>query len=269
MDDATTAWTAGGALARMRARAPLVQCITNYVAMTPAANALLALGASPAMVHAPEEVADFVPLCGALTINIGTLSAPWLDGMLRATAAARGAGVPWALDPVANGATPWRREAAARLMEQAPDLVRANASEILSLAGEAATGKGADAGDSVAAAEGAATRLARVSGAVVAVTGAVDFVTDGTRHCRIEGGAPVMTRVTAMGCALTAACGAFLATEEDAFAAATAALAVFGAAGAGAAKGAGGPGSFAPAFLDALAALTPEALDAAQLVGAA
>ena len=269
MDEAARLWTAGGALARVRERAPLVHCITNYVAMTPAANALLALGASPAMVHAPEEVAQFAPLWGALPVNIGTLSGPWLDGMLRAASAARGAGVPWALDPVAVGATPWRRAAAERLMGEGPALVRANASEILALAGEAAAGRGADAGDGVRAAEGAAIRLARGSGAVVAVTGAVDFVTDGERHRRVGGGDPLMTRVTAMGCALTAACGAFLATEEDAFAAATAALAAFGAAGRDAAAVARGPGSLQPAFLDALAALSPEALDAARLARAA
>ncbi|MFP4269139.1 MAG: hydroxyethylthiazole kinase, partial [Alphaproteobacteria bacterium] len=134
----------------MRARAPLVQCITNYVAMNPAANALLAAGASPAMVHAPEEAAEFARLADALTINIGTLSAPWLAAMTSAAEAARGADKPWVLDPVACFATGFRRDAAAQLLALRPTVVRGNASEILSLAGAVARGRGADAGDAVA-----------------------------------------------------------------------------------------------------------------------
>ncbi|MEO1058865.1 MAG: hydroxyethylthiazole kinase, partial [Actinomycetota bacterium] len=123
------------ALVAMRAVKPLVHCITNYVAMNVAANTLLAAGASPAMVHTPEESGEFAAIAGALTVNIGTLSAPWVDSMKAAAAAAHAAGVPWVLDPVAHFATPYRAEAARDLLALQPDIVRGNASEIIALTG--------------------------------------------------------------------------------------------------------------------------------------
>lgn len=113
----------------LRAKAPLVHCITNYVAMNTAANVVLAAGASPAMVHAEEEVAEFTPICGALTINIGTLSAPWLKAMVGAAKAANAAGIPWVLDPVAHFITAFRSDAAAELLALKPAILRGNASE--------------------------------------------------------------------------------------------------------------------------------------------
>ncbi|MCA8878694.1 MAG: hydroxyethylthiazole kinase [Rhodobacteraceae bacterium] len=256
-------WTPADSLAAMRTAAPLVHCITNYVAMNYAANVLLAAGASPAMVHTPEEAGDFAAIAAALTVNIGTLSPHWVEGMSRAIAGARAAGRPWVLDPVAHFATPYRQEVTRRLVAEAPTVIRGNASEILALGGEGSAGKGVDAGDPVEAAEAAARRLAHETGAVVAVTGEVDFVTDGDRGARIAGGSPLMPLVTATGCALTALTGAFLATGPDPFRATAAALAMFAAAGDRAGHAAQGPGSFAPAFLDALHALSPADLNAA------
>lgn len=266
----------GAALRRVRASAPLVQNITNYVAMNTVANVLLAVGASPAMVHAREEAGEFARLAHALTINIGTLSPDWLDGMRVAAAAAADSGRPWVLDPVAVGATRLRREAAAALLALGPRLVRGNASEILALApagpdrgsadgaGDAtpaAGGRGVDATDPVAAAELAAVALAERQGCVVAVTGEVDFVTDGRRAAHIANGHVLMPQVTALGCALTGVCGAFLGAGCDPFEGTVSALAYYGLAGEHAARGADGPGSFALCFLDALAGLTADALD--------
>lgn len=253
--------TPGPALARMRAAAPLVQNITNYVAMNPMANILLAAGASPAMVHAREEAAEFAAIADALTINIGTLSADWLESMVEAATAANAAGTPWVLDPVAVGATAFRRGAGESLVALGPTLIRGNASEILALAQQAESGKGVDANDSVAAAESAATRLARATGAVIAVTGPVDFVTDGRRAARVANGHPLMPRVTALGCSLTGVAGAFLGARCDPFEGTVAALAYYGFAGEMAAVGAPGPGTFAVRFLDALAGVDPDALD--------
>ena len=110
-----------GARRSARRQRPLVHNITNYVAMTIAANALLALGASPAMVHAREEVEDFVAISGALAINIGTLSPPWVEAMKLAAAKANDLGKPWVLDPVGCGATPYRTETSARTGGDAAD----------------------------------------------------------------------------------------------------------------------------------------------------
>lgn len=244
------------ALAALHTQAPLVHCITNYVAMNIAANVVLAAGASPAMLHAQEEVADFVPISGALTINIGTLSPSWVTAMQRAADAAQATGTPWVLDPVAHFVTPYRRNVAQDLIARGPAIIRGNASEILALSGAAAAGKGADSGDSVADAEGAAITLARAHSCVVAVTGEVDFVTDGTRIARVSGGSDIMPKVTAMGCSLTALMGAFAAVAPP-LEATVAALALFAEAGTRAARKAQGPGSFQVAFLDALSQVTP------------
>ena len=252
----------GTLLAALRAEPPLVQCITNYVAMNIAANVLLAAGASPAMVSDVEEAEEFAGIAGALTVNIGTLSPPFVAGMRAAIRGASAAGRPWVLDPVACQATAYRRCVSSELLALRPTILRGNASEVLSLAGEASRGRGVDGRDSVAAAEDGARWLAHEFGCVVAVTGETDFVTDGTRAARIEGGSPWMPLNTALGCSLTGLCGAYAAVAEDAFDAAIGALAHFAVAGRRAHPGAEGPGSFAPRFLDALHAVTPEALEA-------
>jgi len=250
-------------LTAMRRERPLVHCITNYVAMNIAANVVLAAGASPAMVHAEAEAGEFAAIAGALTVNIGTLSPDWVKGMRAAATAAAATGRPWVLDPVAHHATAFRREATAGLLALSPTIVRGNASEIIALAGAASRGQGVDSRDSVAAAEDAARALAAGHGAVVAVTGATDFVTDGTRAVRIDGGSPLMPQVTALGCSLTCVVGAFAAAFPRApFEAAVAALTLFAVAGERAAAGAHGPGSFGWRFLDALAAVDGAALDA-------
>ncbi|RTQ99178.1 hydroxyethylthiazole kinase [Halomonas nitroreducens] len=249
-------------LARVRASTPLVHNITNHVAMNTMANVLLALGASPAMVHAREEVTEFAGLANALTLNIGTLSPSWVDAMDDAARAATTAGRPWVLDPVAVGATALRREAGARLLALGPTAIRGNASEILALADQRGGGRGVDSTDATASAEQAAVTLARRSGAVVAVTGEVDLVTDGRRLARIAGGHALMPRVTTLGCALTGVVGAYLAGGEDPFTATVAALAGYAVAGQVAGEAAAGPGSFAVAFLDALHALDGPTLTA-------
>ncbi|MFV0383788.1 hydroxyethylthiazole kinase [Paracoccus sp. (in: a-proteobacteria)] len=251
----------GTLLAQMRQTAPLVQNITNFVAMNIMANVMLAAGASPAMVHGHEEAAEFAGLADALSVNIGTASGDWVDAMEGAARAARGHGKPWVLDPVAAGATGFRRQLCARLMQQSPTILRGNASEILAVAGEAASGRGADTSDPVAAAEDAALRIAREHGMVVAVTGPVDYVTDGRRIARVANGDAMMPRVTALGCSLTGLVAAF-AVGQDPFDATVAALVCFGVAGEVAAETARGPGSFQVAFLDALHALQPDQLAA-------
>lgn len=253
-------------LTALRANPPLVHCITNYVAMNIAANVVLAAGASPAMIHAPEEAGEFAGIAGALTINIGTLSAPWLAGMTEAAAAANAARKPWVLDPVAHFATGFRRQAAAELVELRPAVIRGNASEIIALAGGDSAGQGVDARDTVSAAQERAVALASAKGAIVAVSGETDFVTDGIRRATIHGGSPLMPQVTALGCALTCLIGATCAaTPEDPFEAAVSAFAMFAAAGSEASRHADGPGSFAWRFLDAITALDAGALETVRI----
>jgi hydroxyethylthiazole kinase len=253
--------------ARLRAESPLVVNITNYVAMNFAANVLLAAGASPVMAHAPEEMDEMLAFAGALTINFGTLDVPWVKAMTHAGIEAQRAAKPVVFDPVGAGATTFRTGTALGFLKSFPVAVlRANSSEILALASApdapAAT-KGVDATDPVDAALPAAAALARKYRTVVAVSGAVDAVTDGATLVRIHGGSPLMPRITATGCALTALTGACcaLAPDNPLLAAATA-MAIFKSAAETAARTARGPGSMSVAFLDALHFLDSAALSA-------
>lgn len=251
-------------LHQMRATAPLVHCITNYVAMNIMANVLLAAGASPAMVHAREEVAEFAGLAQALSVNIGTLDPAWAAAMEAAARVMATHQRPWVLDPVGVGATAFRQTVCARLLALGPTVIRGNASEILALAGIGAKGRGADSADPVEAAEAAARDLAQRTGAVVAVSGPVDYVTDGATAYRISNGHALMPRVTALGCSLNGVIAAFL-VGQPALPATVAAMAYYGLAGEIAAQsttgqGTTGPGAFQPAFLDALHSLSPAEL---------
>lgn len=260
--------TTGTCLHQMRATAPLVHNITNFVAMNIMANVLLAAGASPAMVHARDEVAEFAHIAQALSVNIGTPDPDWAQAMAMAAGVMAETGKPWVLDPVGVGATRFRQEICARLLDLGPGVIRGNASEILALAGIGAKGRGADAADPVEAAETAARDLARRTGGVVAVSGPVDYITDGTSAYRVANGHALMPRVTALGCSLNGVIAAFLVGQPP-LPATVAALAYYGLAGERAAQAAAGPGSFQVAFLDALHALTPADLDAGARVSRA
>lgn len=243
-------------LQAIRRETPLIQNITNLVSMDMVANGLLALGASPAMVHAVEEIEDFAALVDALVINIGTLSSAWVPSMKKAAGAMATSKKPWVLDPVGVGATAYRTGIAKDLLAIGPSVLRANASEVLALAGAAsAPTQGVDSRHGSEQAVEAATRLARESGGIVAVTGAVDYVTDGERSLRVGNGDPLMTKVTALGCTSSAVVAAFLTVEPDPLAAAAEALAVFGLAAERAAAKADGPGSLRWRLLDELAGL--------------
>ena len=241
---------------------PLVQCVTNFVSMDVTANVLLAIGASPAMVHAPEESAEFIDRADALTCNIGTLSVEWLESMETIAAIAYKHGRPWVLDPVGVGGTTFRDRATDSLLGYKPTAIRGNASEIIATARNAkltdrfSQAKGFDGLD--VAEDALSSSLARRYSCIVAATGAVDIVSDGLRVARVSNGSPLMARVTALGCALSAVVAAFLAVTEDPFQATVAALVVYGVAGDMAAEIAHRPGSFRVAFLDALYAVTPE-----------
>lgn len=244
-------------LPALREGHPLIQCLTNVVTVNLVANAVLAIGGTPAMVDTPGEAGIFAGVASATLVNVGTIGAEQQRGMLEATDAAREAGTPWVLDPVAVGTLPVRTKLAQDLLERRPTVIRGNASEIRALAGDGGGGRGVDAADEVDAVAEVAADLARRSGAVVAVSGSVDLVTDGNRAVRVHAGHPLLTRITGAGCALGGVLAAFLATGQDPLAATVTAHAAYGVAAERAAADAAGPGSFAVGLLDALAAVQP------------
>jgi hydroxyethylthiazole kinase len=253
----------GSTLRLIRERKPLVHQITNYVVMNETANATLALGALPVMAHAREEVEEMVALAGALVLNIGTLSPPWVDAMLVAGKAANAAGVPVVLDPVGAGATRYRTDTAKRLLSEVDvAVVRGNQGEVATLVGVAAEVRGVES----IGGGGEPAELARVAArtleVVASVTGPVDHVSDGERVLAIANGHALLASVTGTGCMSSAMTGCFLAAKPDVpLEAAAEALAAFGVAAEDAAREAQGPGSFHMRLYDALAALDPAMLD--------
>jgi hydroxyethylthiazole kinase len=254
-----TASTAAENLKKLREQKPLIHNITNFVVMNYTANALLAIGASPVMAHALNEVEEMVRIAGALVLNIGTLTDEWIKSMIKAAKAANKAGVPVLLDPVGAGATSLRTNSAKKILSSAKiSLVRGNASEILSLCEAKNKTRGVDSIHTIDDAIESAKELALEYKSTIAITGPVDAITDGSSVVRVHNGLALMGRVTGTGCTASAICGAFLAVEKDVLSAATSALAVFGLAGEIAAKKAKSPGSYAVALIDALSDITAD-----------
>ncbi|GBD43729.1 Hydroxyethylthiazole kinase [bacterium HR40] len=224
-------------LARVRRERPRVHVLTNPVAANISANALLAIGAVPSMTSRPDVVADFVAGARALVVNLGMLDSEREAAIPRAVAVAAERRIRWLLDPVKVERSPVRHRFARQLLGRGPAILRANASEIDVLADGA---------------EEPAVALAERFGGVVVATGEIDTIAAPNRQLRILNGSPLMDRVTAMGCTLSALLGAFLAVADDPFEAAVAGVAVFDVAGELAAGEARGPGSFVPALLDRL-----------------
>lgn len=245
-------------LEKLREKRPLVHNITNYVVMNFTANTLLAMGASPVMAHAIDEVEEMVSLASSFVINMGTLSREWIESMLKAGKRANELGVPIVLDPVGSGATSLRTETFRNLVKELKlTVVRGNGSEILSIASDSIKTKGVETAHGAEEALETARAVAKEIGSVAAITGPVDLVTDGNKVIRCYNGHPLLGSVTGTGCAATTTIAAFTSLTADPLEAASAGLAFFGLAGEVAGARAKSPGSFMVALLDALYEITP------------
>lgn len=240
-------------LALVRERCPLVHQITNYVTVNDCANITICIGASPVMSHSVQDVAAMVGIADALVLNIGTLDEAQIKGMLAAGTAAAKKGIPIVLDPVGAGATPYRTRTALKLLKELPvAVIKGNAGEIGTLVGMQANVKGVDSAGLAGDTKFAAASLAKAQGAVVVISGPQDIISDGKTTVAVENGAALMGKISGSGCMASAVCGAFVAVCENAFDACVAAMAAVGIAGERAAKAVKAPGSFKPAFLDAV-----------------
>lgn len=253
----------------VRAAAPLVHCITNYVTVESCANAVLAVGASPIMSDEPEDVEDITSICGALVLNIGTLNKQTIEGMKVAGAKAAELGHPIVLDPVGAGASKLRTAVACELLDTLPiAIVRGNMSEVKALAGAAAATQGVDVNPADAVREDAdvaeaasfARDFAAKAGCVVAITGPIDIIADATCAFAVRNGTPLQGRITGCGCMLSALCAAYAACADGSMAqAALAAVVHMGTAGQQAAsrmRPCDGTGTFHTYLMDALSLAT-------------
>ena len=226
------------ALRTVRDSAPLVQCITNFVTVNDCANIILAAGGSPTMAMDVREVEEAVRDVSALVCNMGAIES--VEAMILAGKEANRSYIPVILDPVAAGGTQLRRDVSKNLLEQVQfSVIRGNASEIRYLAGQQTTGNGVDVSlmdavteENLSAVVEMAADLAKKTGSIIAISGVLDVISDGTQTMVLRNGCATMARITGSGCMLTSMIGAFCgAMKEDCFAATCAAMAVMGAAG--------------------------------------
>ncbi len=261
------------ALENVRATTPLVHNITNYVTVNDCANVLLAIGASPIMSDEPAEVEDITSICGGLTINIGTLNVRTISSMFAAGERAGDLGHTIVLDPVGAGASKLRTKTASDLLDKlSVSVIRGNMSEFKALVDRAATTHGVDVcpddavtEENLASSAAFARDCAAQTGTVVAITGAIDLVSDGTQTYAIRNGSPVMGSITGAGCMLSCVCAAYVTANPDAPLEATmAAVTSMGLAGQQAAQRMSrldGNGSFRTYLLDALYRLDGDTLE--------
>ncbi len=257
----------------VRCKSPLIHNITNYVTVNDCANMLLACGGSPIMADDPEDAVEITAICGGLNINIGTLNQRTIPAMLAAGRRARELGHPIVLDPVGAGASRLRTDTALRLLEEVhPTVVRGNISEVKTLALGSGTTRGVDADvadkvteETLDRSAAFAKAFAKRTGAVIAVTGAIDIVADPERAFCIRNGRPEMSAITGTGCQLSTLTAAFVTANPDKpLEAAAAAVSAMGLCGEIAFKRLtelDGNSTYRNYIIDAMYRLTPAALE--------
>ncbi|GAB6900251.1 hydroxyethylthiazole kinase [Kineosporia succinea] len=236
---------------------PFVYGLTNYIAANLSANVLLAVGAGPAIGAASDWTRTFPAGAGGVWINTAGLMSSSEESFTEVARTAQAAGTPWVLDPVAVGAGAAEYDAFVKsLLQYRPSIIRGNASELIALGGGAALGKGVETTASSSDAVGAIVEIAKATGAVVAVSGPVDYITDGTTTVAVPGGDARLTRVTGAGCSLGAFAAAALAAGNEPLLAAQVAHAAYAAAAERAGARTKGTGEFAVALVDELSLLS-------------
>ncbi|WP_291999101.1 hydroxyethylthiazole kinase [Caldivirga sp.] len=239
----------------LRTKRPLVHHFMNFVVMNDAANVTLAIGASPIMAHAKEEVEELASKANVLYINIGTLDEYWVESMIIAGKAASRNNVPILLDPVGAGATRYRTEVVKRILSEVEvSVVKGNGGEMLSLAGVTGGVKGVD---SVAnATMETAVRVAEEYGVTAVVTGPWDYVSDGGRRIIVKNGTPLLQYVTGSGCMVGSVIASFMGVNRDFVKASVEGLVAFEIAAEKAELKSKAPGTFKQYLIDELYNLT-------------
>lgn len=244
-------------LNKVREKSPLIHNITNYVVMNNTANAQLAIGASPVMAHAIDEVEDMLNIASALVINMGTLDEQWVESMIVAAEKANNLNIPIIFDPVGSGATPYRIKVAKQILSSCkPTVIRGNASEIMSLLDEKSKTKGVDSSLETQIALYASNEIARKYNCIVIVSGENDIICNGDETIYTKNGSALMTKVTGLGCTATSIVAAFVVVERNTLLAAANAMSLMGIAGEIAANNCDGPASLQVKFIDKLYNIT-------------
>ena len=257
-------------LENVRGKCPLIHNITNYVTVNDCANIVLACGASPIMSDDQSEVEEITTICGGLNINIGTLNKRTIESMFLAGKRANALSHPVVLDPVGAGASKLRTETAQKLLEEVKfTVIRGNISEVKTLASGSGTTKGVDADvadkvseENLDSAVAFAKAFAEKTGAVVAITGAIDIVADGKKAYCVRNGHPMMSSITGTGCQLSAMTAAYVtANPEHPLEAAVCAMGLAGEIAHARLSAQDGNSTYRNYIIDAIYNMTPEQLE--------
>lgn len=254
-------------LEKVRTEKPVIHHLTNWVTIYDCANIVKVFGASPVMAHAREEVADMAGIASALVLNIGTLTADFIEAMKLAAIAANRKGIPVVLDVCGAGATKFRDEKCFEVLDNARvDIIKGNASEIARIAGENVSTRGVDAAAVEKNLQEVASGLAKKRNCTVVITGKEDIVADRKRIAIVKNGHPMMANIVGTGCMATSVIGTFAAVEKDLVAASAAGLVCYEVAAEIAAQKAKGPGSFKEELFDAVFNLNAETVNRMQKI---
>lgn len=236
---------------------PLIHNMTNQVVANFVANGLLALGAAPIMANAIEEVAEVVAQANCLVLNIGTITAAQFESMLVAGETANQKGIPVVLDPVGVGASAYRQKVVSEILARVDvSLIRGNSGELAALGGIDWHSRGVDAGTGAYDLSRLAKEVAEKYACVVAISGEVDYISDGIRQVEVRSGSSLMTKVTGMGCLLSSVCGAFITSGVDVFTSTVTAHRCYALVGETVAEVVTTPGTFQMLFIDHLTQIT-------------
>lgn len=258
---------AHGLLKKVKLANPVVHHLTNWVTIYDCANIVKALGASPVMAHAKEEVAEMAKIASSLVLNIGTLTCEFVEAMKIAAKSANEKGIPVILDVCGAGATRLRDEKCLELLDDARIcVIKGNASEVARVSGEAVKTKGVDAGHVGKDILTIAKALAQKRGCTVVITGKEDIVADSGKYYIIKNGHPMMTHVVGTGCMAASVIGAFSAVEQDLAYAAACGLVCFEIAAECAVKPSRGPAAFKERMFDCIYNLDKKTIEKMQKV---
>lgn len=248
-------------LKRIRLSKPIVHHITNFVTINDCANITTALGASPVMAYNKDEVTEITALSNSLVLNLGTPDSSRFDSVTLSGKTANQLNIPVIVDPVGIGATLLRKNGIKQLFDEvSPTVIKGNASEIKTLTGLVISkNKVIDSEETLDTANiDTIKSFANGMNTVVAVTGKVDVITNGTCLVKINRGTEMFTYISGAGCITTSVIGAFCAVEKDTFLATACAIYAINICGEKAAKDCQGPADFKIKLINALYALHSE-----------
>lgn len=194
---------------------PMIHCLTNEVTVNDVANCILAIGGSPTMAHAIQEVEEISGQARGLLVNLG--ASEYYEQILKSSQVSSPVKV---LDPVGIGASTYRRSFCKTLLtDHEFAAIRGNFSEIQALVLDEKTADGVDRQRNPLGQEnGRAIReissLSKSLETVIIASGEKDIITDGDQAYLISNGSGMMSRVTGMGCMASGILTCFLSVEN-------------------------------------------------------